>query len=320
MGRVAGWLLGLLCLLAVAAAAALGLAHRAIRRIEPPLPGVAEVAAVAEPGADGPIRVWAIDTARQAMPRSAVLEPARDPEPDRPYVMGFPAFALEWPDGDIFLIDLGMDRESALAFGRPNEWVVGAAPLEFEVDVATALGENVARVEGVGFTHLHSDHTDGAVALCRSAGRALHVFYTPLQSVETNYTTRPGRAPIEEAGCLEPRLLAGGPLHGVPGFPGLFVFAAGGHTPGSQVFVARLQGAAAGRTLVFVGDLVNHRDGIRLDIPKPAWYSRWVVPEHTERLARLRRYLAAVAQRPGVTLLVSHDRGELDFANVAGAP
>jgi glyoxylase-like metal-dependent hydrolase (beta-lactamase superfamily II) len=230
--------------------------------------------------------------------------------------MSFPAFALEWANGRIFLIDLGMQRQDALAFGRPNQWLAGAEPIEAHRDVAAALGADRARVSGVGFTHLHSDHTAGAVALCRDAMRPIHVFYTPLQAIESNYTTRFGRGPIERAGCLEPRLLSLGPLHPVPGFPGLSVFATGGHTPGSQVFVAHLGGEERGRSLVFAGDLVNHWDGIRHNVPKPGWYSLWIVPEHTRRLDRLRRYLAELSERPGVTVLVSHDRGHLEAEGI----
>jgi glyoxylase-like metal-dependent hydrolase (beta-lactamase superfamily II) len=301
------------------AAAGLLLAHRAMRAIDPPLPDEAELKAAGNVG-DLPVRLRWIDTASQAMPRSAVLEPSLDPAPAQPYVMAHTAFVLEWADGRIFLVDLGMDAKAARAFGRPLELVSGAEPIEPHGTAADWLGDAVERVAGVAFTHLHTDHTEGAAALCDATRRAVPAFQTPLQADRSNYTTRPGHAQIDEAGCLSRRRLEGEPPFELPGFPGLLVIPVAGHTPGSQVFVVHVLDRdaphAAPQAFVITGDVVNHVDGLRLDLPKPRLYSLLVVPEATERLGRVRRYLRGLMEQHGVTPLVSHDRRQLEASGI----
>jgi len=314
MAKIVG---ALILAIPVLAATTLLWSHWSIRTIEPELPKVEQILAVGTDSADLPVDLRLLDTASQAMPRSGVIERSLDPDPEAEYVMAFPAFALEWADGRIFLIDLGMERASALSFGKPAERVLAADPIEFHGDVAQLLGSSIDRVAGVGQSHLHSDHTDGAIRLCAAAGRAIRLFQTPLQADRTNYTTRPGRAKIERAGCLEPTRLSGGPLHPIPGFPGLGVFATGGHTPGSQVFVARTADTIGSRLWVFTGDLANNIDGIRHNLPKPTLYSLFVVPEHRARLDVLRRFLAELERQPGVDLLVSHDLRQLEAMGLA---
>jgi glyoxylase-like metal-dependent hydrolase (beta-lactamase superfamily II) len=315
-------ILGLAALTGLAVAiAATGLlfAHRAMRALDPPFPDEAKLMAAGGSG-DLPVRLRWIDTASQAMPRSAVLEPSLDPEAEQPYVMAHTAFVLEWADGRIFLVDLGMDPEAARAFGRPLELVSGAEPIEPRGGAAEWLGDAALRVSGVAFTHLHVDHTEGAASLCGAVARTLPVFQTPLQAERSNYTTRPARAQIEAADCLSPQRLVGEPPFEVPGFPGLLVIPMAGHTPGSQVFVVHLRdqdGASAPlRTFVLTGDVVNHMDGLRLDLPKPRLYSLLVVPEATERLDRVRRYLRGLMEQHGVTPLVSHDLRQLEASRI----
>ena len=305
-------------ILAVPAVAAVGLllAHVSIRAVAPELPAVEDVLAFARNASDLPVRLSILNTARQVMPRASVLEASLDPEPDTEYEMAFPAFALEWSDGRIFLIDLGMEASNAVEFGTPSERLLGAAPMEPLADVATRLGEARERVAGVAFTHLHTDHTNGALALCAADPAPIPWFATPLQAERSNYTTRPGRALVERAACLEPRPLEGGPIYAIPGFPGLGVFETGGHTPGSQVFVARVADPVGPRLWIFTGDLVNHIDGVRHNLPKPTLYSLFVVPEDRVRLDLLRRYLAKLVARPGGGLLVSHDLRQLEATGV----
>jgi glyoxylase-like metal-dependent hydrolase (beta-lactamase superfamily II) len=309
--------LGVVLLLGVLAlAAGLAWAHAAIRRLDPPLPSAAEVLRADAEG-DLPVRLRVIETARQRMPRAAVLAPASDPHPDAPYVMSHPSFVLEWEDGRLFLIDTGMTHEGALAFGRPLELLAGAEPMKPLASAAERLGDAVARVAGVAFTHLHTDHTGGLPALCARRERRIPLFQAPLQAEETNYTTRPGRADVERAGCVEVRRLEGGPLFSVPGFPGLRVLQAAGHTPGSQVLVARVRGEGGIRTWVFTGDVVNHLTGVIENVPKPRLYSLLVVPESPARLERMRRFLRELARLdPRVGLLVSHDALALEAAAV----
>ena len=170
---------------------------------------------------------------------------------------------------------------------------------------------------GAAFSHLHIDHTAGLAALCAARDAPLPVFQTPPQHEGGNYTTRAGRAQIEQAGCAQPRRLAPAPLAAVPGFPGLWLVPVAGHTPGSQMLVARLSTPGGVQVWVFTGDAVNHRDAARLELPKPRLYSLLVVPEDTQRLRSVRRLLAELMERPGVRLAVSHDAQGLD---ALGAP
>lgn len=299
---------------AVVAYAAIGLgwAHLEMRSLDPELPATAEILAPpADP--DLPVRLTWYDTARQPMPRSAVLDPARDPSPDAPYAMSHASFALEWSDGRIFLIDAGMDRESALAFGANLERLGGAGPIEPLGSAADQLGVAASRVAAIAFTHLHTDHTAGVAALCARVGRRIRLVQGELAAERTNYTTRGGARQLAAAPCLDAeRLDAGAPVRG---FPGLAVIAAAGHTPCSQIFVAHVRDGAALRTYVFTGDVVNQIDGARRDVPKPALYSLLLVPESTARLARLRSLLQELESR-GATLLVSHDRLALEASGV----
>jgi glyoxylase-like metal-dependent hydrolase (beta-lactamase superfamily II) len=308
--RLARGLLAALVLGLALAALGLGLAHRQIRARDPALPSDAEVLALAAlPG--GPSAVAWHESARQPMARARVLDPSRDPDGAASYVMSHPAFVLAWPDGRLLLVDLGMEAEAARAFGRPMEWA-GAAPLEVVGGAASALGPAAERVGGVLFTHLHSDHVEGVLALCAARGGApLPVFQTAAQAELANYTTRPGRALLERAGCVSRERLPEGRLVPVAGFPGVGVVEAAGHTPGSQVVLAVVGDPAAPRRLAFTGDVANHVEGIRRNVGKPFLYSLLIVPEARARLERVRRWLAHLEADLGFELVVAHDEAQL---------
>jgi len=309
----------LLRLLAIAVALAVALpvglllwTHWAIRQVGGPLPSVAEIRALPVP-ADAPVDVLAVDTATQPMPRSLVLEADLDPDPDAPYLMSHPSFLLRWADGRGLFVDLGMDPEAAREFGAAGEWV-GASSIATHGAAATLLSRWIPSGPlAVVFTHLHSDHVQGAVALC--AGRArgeIALFQTRPQAERSNYTTWPGRRLLNEAGCLRPETLADERLAAVPGYPGVHVFHAAGHTPGSQVVIAQVRDRDRVRTLVFSGDVVNHVDGVRQDVPKPLLYRLLVTPEADGRLGEVRRLLAALESELGAEIAVAHDRLQLE--------
>jgi glyoxylase-like metal-dependent hydrolase (beta-lactamase superfamily II) len=142
------------------------------------------------------------------------------------------------------------------------------------------------------------------------------LFQGASQANETNYTTRPGAVQIEEADCLAPQVLGGDGLLPIPGFDGLAMLAVGGHTPGSQIFVARMAPEVVGWTWIFTGDAVNHIDGVRLNLPKPTLYSLLVVPEDAARLEEVRLLLREVSTLPRTGLLVSHDQLQLEASHV----
>ncbi len=309
-------LLALVGIGVVAVAALLVSAHRAIDRERAPLPDDATLDrfAIARES-DLPVRLRWIDTASQPMPRSAVLDPDGDPSPGEPYVMSHPAFVLEWADGRMLLIDAGMQREAALDFGGPLEALGGAEPIVPHRSTAEVLGPTVDRVRGIVFTHLHTDHVEGVLGLCTPARTGtLQTFMTTAQAERSNHTTRPGIALLDQAKCVERVRLPETTLREVPGFPGVAVIDAGGHTPGSQIVLARVNGGDGERLYAFAGDTVNHLDGVRHDVAKPYLYRLLLVPESDERQTELRRFLAGLERSRGYVVLVSHDQRALTAA------
>jgi glyoxylase-like metal-dependent hydrolase (beta-lactamase superfamily II) len=303
----------------LAAAVVLVRAHLAVRAETAPLPTLEAIAVASTVGTivdDAPVRVSVINTASQPMPRAAVLEAGRDPHAGAPYVMSFPAFVLEWKDGRLLLIDAGMTGAGAIAFGKPIEWLGGAEPISPHASVATALGDAAGRVKGIVFTHLHTDHVGGITELCQRLN-GLSVALTEAQAERTNYTTRPGLDLLEEADCVHFARVSGGPLFAVPGFPGVFLIDAGGHTPGSQIALAFVSGAdGTAHRYAFTGDIVNNLDGILYDVPKPFLYRTFFVPESEPRQTELRAFLKRLRDEAGFELLVSHDQLALEASGV----
>ena len=230
--------------------------------------------------------------------------------------MSHPSFVLEWADGRVLLVDLGMNREGALAFGKVIERLSGGAPLQPLTSVAERFGEARRRVQGIVFTHLHTDHTGGLTDFCTGLSQSIPVFMTEAQAERPNFTTRPGLKLLNTAGCVRPQILQKGPLLTLAGFPGVVVIAAGGHTPGSQIIIANVQNGADVRTFALVGDIANNIDGITYNIPKPTLYSLLVVPEDGDRLDELRRFLRDLHDQQATTLLVSHDQRHIEQSAV----
>lgn len=313
-------LLGLLTLIVLAIVVVgviLTRAHLAIRRERAPLPADEAIVAASVAGDDFPVRLTWINTASQPMPRAVVLEPTRDPRPNDPYVMSHPAFVLEWADGHLLLVDVGMNREGAITFGKPIETFAGGQAIQPLGSTAERLGDKASRVQGAIFTHLHLDHVGGVADLCRAVKHPLHVFQTEAQAERTNHTTSSGLALLkQQQGCVEVTRLGGSPLLPVAGFPGVFVIAAGGHTPGSQLVVAFVKAADGVRRYLFTGDIVNNIDGVSHDIPKPYLYRLLLVPEDDVRQAQLRAFLRRQRDHNGFTLLVSHDQRQLEQSGV----
>lgn len=300
-------------------------AHAGVRRERAPLPSVA-AAIDAVRGAGGPVRLSIANTASQEMPRSGVLDSSRDPASASLYVMSHPSFVLEWEDGRILLVDTGMDRSGAESFGRLIERLLGGGPMRPHASVSVQLADAADRVEGVLFTHLHEDHAGGVVELCRGRTRPLRVFMTEAQDERGNYTTgatrrlladtRRGAQTEADPPCVEVTRIGSGGAQPVPGFPGVAVVAAGGHTPGSQIVLAAVSGADGRSVAGFTGDIVNHIAGIDHDVPKPTLYRLLVVPEAEDRQAELRRFLRSLRDEAGVRLLVSHDELQLTGSRV----
>jgi glyoxylase-like metal-dependent hydrolase (beta-lactamase superfamily II) len=295
--------------LVVLGAAGLLMAHLGIRRELTPLPTVSEVASAVAEG-ELPGRLSWLNTAGQTMPRRQVLDARRDPAAGRPYRLSHPVFVVEWADGRMLLVDTGMTPQGALAFGRPMELMAGAGPMEPVASVAELLADELPRVGAVVFTHLHEDHVGGMDSLCAGHGEKVKVFMTEAQAKRPNYLTRAGLRRVSEAPCADMVILENeGPLLPVPGYAGVWIIAAGGHTPGSQMVVVRL---GAGGSFLLVGDVVNQADGIVHGIPKPLLYRTLIVPEYEQRLVQLRSFARRLEAEAGFEALVSHDQYQLE--------
>jgi glyoxylase-like metal-dependent hydrolase (beta-lactamase superfamily II) len=278
-------------------------AHLQIRSVNPPLPTLDQLLAAVSGGA-GPVSVSFVNTSTQGTAAGGE--------------MGHPSFVLEWPDGRKFLIDTGMDSDEALSFGRGMELVFGAKPAVAHGALPSQMGMAVRQVLGVGFTHLHPDHTQGLEALCAYLDRMLPIFQTPWQFEHRNHTTEMGFASIEAAQRLSMNGDCGVPhrldvsseasFYPVPGFPGLVAVATAGHTPGSTAFLARV----GDRHWLFSGDITNTRADLLENRPKARFYSLLIVPESPERLATLRPWLAAIDADPRIDVIVSHDLTALE--------
>lgn len=312
IGMGIGAAVGLLFLLAVVA---LVWAHVAIRRERTSLPNL-EQAKEAVEGPNGPTRVSYINTASQVMPRSGVLDPGKDPSPSLPYTMSHPSFVLEWPDGKILLVDAGMTRKGAEDFGANIEALGGADKIQVLTPTAEALGDARRRVKGAIFTHLHTDHVDGMPEVCRGLPAPVDVFMSEAQLERPNYTTRPGHSLMHSTECLNLEKLGGLALKKVDGFPGVFVVAAGGHTPGSQIILAGIGEGDQRRLYAFTGDTVNNVDGITYDIPKPLLYRTLIVPEDEERQHELRLWLRELHDKDGFILVPAHDQNQIERAGI----
>ena len=268
-------------------------AHFEIQSLEAPLPSDEALRSFAA-GPAGPERMVWLESGRQQRPDGGASTTG--------------GFLLVWPDGRTFLIDVGMTADGMLEFGAVMEGALGALPVQVFGSIGAQLGTAANRIEGVAFTHLHHDHTDGAPELCAARdGRPLALYQVADQAERGNYTTDPGRDRVEDAECLRPVVLQaeqeGEALLPVPGLPGLAIFAAGGHTPGSTVFVARFPD----RLVYIAGDITNEHARLLANEGKGFVYSYLLIPENTGRLETLRRWLADRHAEPDTWVVVSHD-------------
>ena len=224
----------------------------------------------------------------------------------------FPAFVLRWADGRQFMIDAGMNEDGANSFYRKMGW-------QYKSDGIDSNGNQVAliaeHIDGLGLTHLHEDHVQGVVDLCQSSEKKIPLYQTEAQAMKSNYTTLPGVKLIETADCVVPTKLGSeGALQLIPDFPGLGVFAVAGHSPGSSVFVA----AVEGKLWLIAGDVSWKRDALLGDKPKQvSWFRALFIPEDQEHLREVGRWLTRLEENALVNVVLCHDGDALRNSGIS---
>jgi glyoxylase-like metal-dependent hydrolase (beta-lactamase superfamily II) len=284
-----GYLLLGAALLSIAVFAVVTLpAHWQIRSVAVEIPSAKMLGAALDDVSvnDFPSEIQFINTAQQSGPFGK---------------LGHVGVLIQWADGKSFLIDTGMNEAEAIAFGSPFE-LLGAAPTQTFGAVEKQLGSTVKNIHGIGFTHLHSDHTAGVSRICDAMDTPATVYQTRDQKSLHNLHTRAGQVLVNESSCSKSELGAT-TMKPVPGFSGLFAIAAGGHTPGSTLFITRLDG----ETWIFAGDITNAMSDIYNNHGKGFMYSYLLIPEDVQVLREWRLWLKAQDERAGVHVLVAHD-------------
>jgi glyoxylase-like metal-dependent hydrolase (beta-lactamase superfamily II) len=289
MLKIIGYALAAACLFLLVI---LGKAHWQIRQFDAPLPADSEVLSILT-AADRPSEIQVINTATQNIPGIGLL--------------AYPAFVLRWPDGRLLIVDTGMTRAGAAKFGAFLERVAGADAIDVYGSVGEQLGSDLQKVGAVILTHLHDDHIGGFESLCTDV-RPTTVYRTIAQAEHANYTTRNGFKFLRDSSCVRSETLSSGTgLVGVPNFPGVAVYAAGGHTPGSTIVFATV----GEEIWVLSGDISNDKNSITKNISKPFLYSLLVTPEDVDRMQELRVWLAGLDAQSHIHVLVSHDRNAI---------
>ncbi len=270
--------------------------HLQIGAVEPLLPGETGLRAITS-SPNSPVAIHYINTSTQQLPTGKLAHTV---------------FLIEWADGDLFMIDAGMDSETAMEFGKLPEIALGAEPAVSHGTIVEPLGDGLERVKAMAFTHLHIDHTQGTVPLCNAIDNRITLFQTTWQAELHNFNTEEG-ARIAADSCLDHSTLQGEGILTTDAYPGLGIIALGGHTPGSTLYVVSVDGTLwllSGDISNRKGDLVNNRG-------KGLLYSYLLVPENTGRTQDLRQWLAALDSNDDMTVIVSHD---LDDLKSSGMP
>ncbi len=287
--------IALIVILLLVLGAVLVPAHIQVRGVEPALPSSQQLESLRT--GDGPTSVQYVLTSAQSGEQRSLAHIS---------------FLVEWENGKTFLIDTGMSRQQALEFADLIKTMDSSLQdAQIFGTVASLMGSEVSRIEGVGFTHLHIDHTEGITEFCDARGSGAEVLQTVSQRDLHNFNTSEGADLIANS-CLQyGELRALSPSEGgddvnmfeSPNFPGLAAVELGGHTPGSTLWVVTLPN----RTLLFSGDITNDKHSLDHDVAKEALYSWMIVPENIERTAQLRKWLRDLDQRENFSVIVSHD-------------
>ncbi len=279
-------IVGIFALAAVALAIFLVPPHLQTQAIEPNLPNEQALRALSDPE-DGPIALHYVLNASQDV---------------RGRGLAHTSFLIEWANGNLFMIDAGMDATGAAEFAELIASISGGSEAQFFGTIGEQLGSHINRVKGIGFTHLHIDHTQGVTAFCNSRGAGTNLLQTDLQRDEHNFNTTEG-AEIVEKSCLSRSALEGSSIQTNDAFPGLGIVALGGHTPGSTLFAVSVKD----HLWLFSGDTTNTKTDLRQNNGKGFLYSGLLVPENTGRTEDLRLWLKGLDTNDDIDVVVSHD-------------
>lgn len=271
-------------------------AHLQIRNLDIEIPALEEIQALEVSEIDMPQVITFVTTAEQGSGTGAI---------------GHVGVLVTWLSGKQLLIDTGMDNEAAIAFGKPMETLLGADPTEAYGPVEEILGEDINEIEGILFTHLHSDHTQGMTTLCAAMESPATIYQTSRQAEQQNHLTAGGQQLVDSSSCKR-SILNGELIKSIEGFPGVFAIAAGGHTPGSTVIVVLTKN----QTLIFSGDLTNAIANVRNNEGKGWLYSNLIVPENTVLLGAWRSWLKSADEAEGLSVFPAHDIGHMRQSDI----
>lgn len=216
-------------------------------------------------------------------------------------VLGHVVMLLTWAEGQQLIIDSGMNREDAIAFGKPLESIYGGDPTVTHGPFEEQRSDVLENLTGMVFTHLHTDHTYGAPAIC-DAQSGITIYQTKDQANIQNHLTAESQQLINGSACHR-SALGDGLFKTIPGYPGIYAISAGGHTPGSTIYVVN----TGDEQLIFSGDLTNDIHKIKHNEDKGFLYSYLAVPENTALLSRWRPWLNELDDLEGVAVFPSHD-------------
>ena len=264
-------------------------AHLQVRSVTPALPSNNSMLALRS--ANGPTKIAYILTSSQQLDRGQISHIT---------------IVIEWANGQRFLIDTGMSKQQAESFAELLQKMDSSAgQATIHGTVAQLLGSKIKDVAGVGFTHLHIDHTEGLENFCAARGAGAVLLQTPSQNKLHNFNTTEGAGLLANS-CLQQIEFSpdnNENLYQSSQFPGLAAIELGGHTPGSTLWAVAL----GEKVLLFSGDTSNDKASIDHNIPKEKLYSYLIVPENTKRTAELRQWLRELDQSDLFSVIVSHD-------------
>ena len=265
-------------------------AHIQVRCVSSPLPSSDELYRSVQ-SLNGPVDVRYIITSSQTLARGDISHIS---------------IIIEWANGKRFVIDTGMDAAQAEGFAKLMSKIdASAGEVTIYGTISELLGSSIVDVDGVGFTHLHIDHTQGISDFCKARGDGAVSLQTTSQKKLHNFNTAEG-ADLVSNSCLETGLFvvdSDDGLYHSDRFPGLVAYELGGHTPGSTLWAVGL----GEKILLFSGDITNDKASIDDNRPKPAVYSYVLVPEDIKRTEQLRTWLKRLGDDERFSVIVSHD-------------